>query len=224
MEPYSELTFPESGGLRPYCYINMVTTIDGKILSGSRDESVLDLGSAADHAMMKRIEATADAVMVGAQTVRASPREWNPAPGTRIAVSGSGHVPYDARFFEGKSAFVATTEEASFEPGVGVKLLRAGHERVDLALVCQRLRTELGIRRLLMLGGSELNAQLLAANLVDELFVTIAPKVKLGRDVPTYADGEPLSRENLQQYRLIEHHAIGDEIFIRYRRKESAGC
>ena len=64
-----------------------------------------------------------------------------------------------------------------------------------------------------------MNAQLLEANLVDELFVTIAPKVKLGRDVPTYADGNALSRENLQRYHLIENHAIGDEIFIRYRRE-----
>ena len=89
---------------------------------------------------------------------------------------------------------------------------------MEFAPVFDCFRNKLGIQRLLVLGGSELNAQLLAANLIDELFVTIAPKVRLGRDVPTYADGEPLSRGNLQQYSLVENHAIGNEIFIRYRR------
>ena len=79
----------------------------------------------------------------------------------------------------------------------------------------------LDLEKLLILGGSELNAQLIRANLVDELLMTIAPRVKLGRDVPTYADGEPLARESLQQYNLVESHTISNEIFIRYRRDRS---
>jgi riboflavin biosynthesis pyrimidine reductase len=53
---------------------------------------------------------------------------------------------------------------------------------------------------------------------VDELFLTIAPKVRLGRDVPTYAGGEALPREAIQRFSLVEHQAVGDEIFLRYRR------
>jgi hypothetical protein len=54
---------------------------------------------------------------------------------------------------------------------------------------------------------------------VDELFLTITPKVKLGKDVPTYSDGNALPREQMQIYDLVENHEVNGEIFLRYRRK-----
>jgi len=219
---YSNLNFPTAADDLPYCFIDMVTTIDGKILSGKRDEHVLDLGSKTDHMLMKRIEGQADGVLVGAQTLRTTLAKWSPASRARIVVSASGNLPYESQFFDGENTFVATSESSTLQPNGRARLLKAGQNTVDFRKLFHRLRNELGIQTLLVLGGSELNAQLLAANLVDELFVTIAPKVKLGRDVPTYADGDPLPRESLQRYNLIEHHVIGDEIFIRYRRDQFA--
>jgi len=218
---YSALVFPSPPLSRPYCFINMVTTIDGKILSGSRGDHVLDLGSMNDHVLMKRIEASADGLLVGAQTLRVAPLKWAPLPETRVVVSSSGDLPYGSTFFKNGRPVVACPVSAEIDPGGNAMKLEAGTGTVDLPLLLYRLRNELGILRLLVLGGSELNAQLLAADLVDELFVTIAPKVKLGRDVPTYADGNPLPRESLQQYKLVESHVIGDEVFIRYRREGS---
>ena len=197
----------------------MVTTIDGKTLAGDRNEDVLDLGSKIDHTLMKRIERAADGILIGAQTLRASPKTWLPAPRFRLVASRSGTLPYDARFFETDQAYVVSSESADLKPPEGIHSLAAGETDIDWRQLFLKLRKDLDIRRLLVSGGSELNAQLLKADLVDELFITIAPKVKLGRDVPTYADGEPLGRDALQQYQLIEHHALGDEIFIRYRRR-----
>ena len=51
---YQDLKYPEPPNDRPYVVINMVTTIDGKIITGERGEPVHDLGSATDHAMMRR--------------------------------------------------------------------------------------------------------------------------------------------------------------------------
>ncbi len=218
MEPYTRLEFPQPPLNRPYCFINMVTTIDGKILSGGREDDVLDLGSKADHTLMKRIEHAADGILVGAQTLRASPKSWLPAPRFRLVASKSGTLPFDARFFESDRAFVASSESDNLSLPEGIRPLQAGIDEIDWKLLFAKLRQEWEICNLLVSGGSELNAQLLKADLVDELFITIAPKVKLGRDVPTYAGGEPLGRDALQPYHLIEHHAIGDEIFIRYRR------
>ena len=82
------------------------------------------------------------------------------------------------------------------------------------------MREELAVERLHILGGSETNALFIRNNLVDELFLTVAPRIKLGREVPTYAGGEPLAREDLQSYGLLESHTIGDEVFLRYRRKQ----
>lgn len=200
----------------------MVTTIDGKILIGGRDENVLDLGSKTDHLLMQRILAASDAVMVGAQTLRAGPATWIPKCPYKFAVTKSGNLPFDAGFFTPGTAFVAAPAKSRFEVPDGVEILRAGEETVDFPILLDILRNRLGIKSLSVLGGSELNAQLIRANLIDELFVTIAPKVKLGRDVPTYADGDALARQNIQNYRLVEHHAIDNEIFIRYRRETDA--
>ena len=221
LDVYTDLEFATPAEERPYAYINMVTTIDGKILSGNRDESVLDLGSSTDHLLMKRLEQSADAIIIGAQTLRACPSTWKPAAPIRLVVSKSGNLPFDSGFFQGGESYVVAPFSSDIQPGNGVHVMHCGDDEVDFPRLFERLRNELGIEKLLILGGSELNAQLIRANLVDELFITIAPRVKLGRDVPTYADGEPLARESLQQYNLVESHTISNEIFIRYRRDRS---
>jgi riboflavin biosynthesis pyrimidine reductase/predicted DsbA family dithiol-disulfide isomerase len=214
---YQSLDFPAAPADRPYVYLNMIATIDGKTVSGSRDESVADLGSKIDHTLMKRIEASADAVMLGAQTLRVTSKKWNPKSHTRIVVTQSGEVPAESAFLSDGEAFLATGGSATVHPPHGVKLLRTGNRAVDIVALLERLRNR-GVERLLCLGGSELNAQLLRLGLVDELFLTIAPKVKLGKCLPTYAGGEPLDRAELLGFHLVENHAVGDEVFLRYRR------
>lgn len=212
--PYQTLDFPAAPADRPYVFINMVTTIDGKILTGERDEPVMDLGSASDHAVMRRIEAAADAVMVGAGVIRATPRLWYEKRLKRIVVTSSGTVPWDNRFFTDapEQAFVATNAPIDLPHGVG-------RLPVDIPELLRVLRLEYGVQHLLVEGGSELNASLLQEDVVDELFLTLAPKIKLGRDIPTYADGDPLPRADIRQYELVECHQVEDELFMRYRRK-----
>ena len=98
-----------------------------------------------------------------------------------------------------------------------IGLLKFGQGGVDFRALFRHLKG-MGVERLLCLGGSETNAEILREELADELFLTLAPKLKLGRGLPTYAGGEPLERERMQQYRLVEHHVVGDEVFLRYRR------
>ncbi|HEY0868362.1 MAG TPA: dihydrofolate reductase family protein [Fimbriimonas sp.] len=215
---YLDLAFPEPPVDRPYVFLNMVATIDGKTVTGSRDDSVVDLGSKVDHVLMKRIENAADAVLLGAQTLRATSPRWNPRAALRIVVTGSGDVPLDSAFMREGEAYIATAASCRSGMPSGIPILSAGERSLDFRALLKQLRN-LGVQNLCCLGGSEVNAQLLRAGLVDELFLTIAPKVKLGRAVPTYAGGEPLEREDLLQYRLIEHHTVEDEVFLRYRSK-----
>jgi len=215
---YNDLAFPEPPEDRPYTFINMVTTIDGKSVQGTRDETVSGLGSRRDHEAMQKIEVQADAILAGAQTLRATSLAWNPRSLTRIAVTRSGKVPEDAQFFTQGKSFLAAAENDNIKPFGKTKVLTAGKETLDFKELLRKLRREHGIRRLLITGGSEINAQFLEADLVDELFLTLAPKVKLGRDLPTYAGGDPLPKDGLLAWELIEHHVIGNEIFVRYRR------
>ncbi len=197
----------------------MVATIDGKTVSGKRGDDVMDLGSDVDHALMRRIQDQSDAAMVGATTLRAASAMWDPKTGFRIVVSNTGQFDYRRPFFSsGGQAFVACSEASKFEVSNGVRRLESGKDKVDFPLLLSKLR-EMGARHLLCFGGSELNAQMLSQDLVDELFLTISPKVKLGRDLPTYAGGDPLPREHLLRFNLIENHVVGDDVFVRYRRE-----
>ncbi len=220
---YLNLAFPAATQDRPYVYLNMVTTIDGKILSGERNEPVHDLGSARDHRLMQLIEGSADAVIVGAQTLRSTSKNWNPKPRIRLVVSSHGDLPYDAKFFTEGEAYVVSFDSAPLKCPSSVKTLRVGKDSLDLRLFLSKLKSELGVERLLGMGGSELNAQLLKLDLVDELFWTVAPKVKLGRDVPTYADGEPLDRASILRFEIVEQHVVNNELFVRYRRSKTLG-
>ena len=65
MSLYENLEFPPAPADRPYTFINMVCTIDGKTVSGSREEDVVGLGSKFDQSVMDEIESAADAVLQG---------------------------------------------------------------------------------------------------------------------------------------------------------------
>jgi riboflavin biosynthesis pyrimidine reductase len=211
--PYSHIEFPAAPEDRPTVYINMVATIDGKTISGSRDEGVMDLGTSVDHEAMRRLDAVSDAVLVGAQTLRATPKSWRPRGRISLVATKSGNLPREARYFEGESYVIAPKDGNYPAPWLG----DFGSE-IDWKRVLQKLRG-LGVEKLYVLGGSEINAELLARDLVDELFLTVAPKIKLGADTPTYAGGTALPREALLQFELIESHIVGDEVFLRYRRE-----
>lgn len=214
---YASLEFPPAPPERPYVFVNMVTTIDGKILSGKRDEPVADLGSPTDHATMRRIEEAAAAVLIGAGSLRATPGLWYPARLKRYVATESGRVDAGSRFFTvaPEQAWVVAPGGATV-PG-GLQCVRSAGA-VDWPDVLRTMRTDHLVERLLVEGGSELNAALLGLDLVDELFWTVAPKVKLGRDVPTYADGEPLPRGSLLDFKLLSIHQVVDELYLRYRR------
>jgi predicted DsbA family dithiol-disulfide isomerase/riboflavin biosynthesis pyrimidine reductase len=215
LAPYRQLAFPSAPADRPYIFINMVSTVDGKTVTGERDEPVADLGSKTDHQAMRHIQAAADAVLVGGQSFRATRGMWYPKEMIRVVATRSGEIEYGRRFFTDapERAFVL----GPVDPPSPIRALPP-----DLREALRILRQDHAVERLLVEGGSELNAELLRLDVVDELFLTLAPKVKLGRDVPTYAGGEPLPRELVQRYRLIEQATVGSELFLRYRRDRKA--
>ena len=111
---YADLRWPAARSAdRPYVAMNMVTTLDGKVVVGGTGTTKL-IGSAIDHALMERINLQADAILGGASTVRADglrypqvtaatqrereERGLRPRP-LWIVVSRRGEMPLDAPFF-----------------------------------------------------------------------------------------------------------------------------
>lgn len=212
---HSGITLGSGSPSKPFVYINMVSTFDGKIITGNRDEPVMDLGSSVDHATMRHLESLADAVLIGAGSLRATPGLWYDARLLRLVVTESGDLNYSSRFFTDvpERAIVISPRRPQGLPD-RVQWL----QQSDWPTLMQTLVSEFGIGRLLCEGGSELNASVLRAGVVDEFFLTLAPKLKLGKDVPTVAGGEAFDRSEVQTWTLVSETRRGDELFVRYRR------
>jgi 2,5-diamino-6-(ribosylamino)-4(3H)-pyrimidinone 5'-phosphate reductase len=221
---------------RPFVYVNMAMTADGKITSAGRDYPRFTSRYDRDH--MDRLRAQADGILVGAGTMRAdNPKLWVRDAGMqeyrrslgkeggllKVLVTASADLPRNESFFgdeDDGGRIVATTESAPEERlallPAGVEVWRLGAERVDLPRLLSRLRAERGIERLLVEGGGELNWHFMRQDLVDELHVTLAPVLLGGRDAPTLLEGEGFSMEMQRRLRLLDLHREGDELYCRY--------
>src|ERR1041384_4758843 len=67
---YRHIEFPAAPDDRPYSFVNMVSTIDGKILQGAPGSTAKGLGSSTDQLLMRRLQGNAQGAMIGAGTLR----------------------------------------------------------------------------------------------------------------------------------------------------------
>lgn len=203
---------------RPAVINCMISTLDGKIVLGERTDPVANLGSGFDHRRMRFLESKCDAVMIGAGTLRATPGVWFDASLYRIVVTESGDINTSQRFFTDNLKKVIV-----ISPLVPEDLPHGAHH-VKLTSwneALKELKDRFGIQRVLLEGGSKLNAALYHEDLVDELFLTVAPKIKLGENVPTIADGIPFGINEVTQWRLKSTLVQEDEVFLNYIRHRS---
>jgi riboflavin-specific deaminase-like protein len=198
-EIVEELSLHERGAAplwRPYVLLNMVSTVDGRATVDGRSGP---LGSRADRRLFHELRAAVDGVMAGAGTVRAErygriireasrrrrrrERGLSEEPLACI-VSGRLSLPPDLPLLADAAARVVilTSSEASLPDSAAqldyVRTRRDG--RLDLPAALAELRERFGVRTLLCEGGPHLNSELLAAGLVDELFLSFSPKLAGG--------------------------------------------
>jgi riboflavin-specific deaminase-like protein len=198
----------------PFVLVNMAMTADGKIATTNR--AVASFGSARDREHLLKLRATAVAVMAGARTVDSAAINLGPGPAKfrrlrlknglmeynlRVIVSGSGSLNPDAEVFKHHFSpiVILTTGRIS---KTKLRQLQAiadvvkicGEQEINFRAAFCWLREKLGINRLLCEGGGELNDALFRAGLVDELHLTICPKIFGGRNAPAIADGRGFRR------------------------------
>jgi len=211
----------------PYVLVNMVCSVDGR---SSVEGRASGIGSRADRGVMRALRSRVDAVMVGAGTIRAEklnvglddPEARQPLA---VVVGGAGDLPITERLVGGRQDVVLVLPEGSPDPGgaglgsttVGSTIvLRAparGGGRADLPWLLEVLRSEYGVERLLVEGGPTLNRALIEESLVDEIFLTIAPKLLLGSE-SAILTGAPGAKQSALT--LMSVHSADDELFLRY--------
>jgi riboflavin-specific deaminase-like protein len=212
---------------RPYLVVNMVSTLDGKATIDWRTQGLSD---ELDRALFHHLRTQADSVLVGAGTVRAERygrmvkndelRDKRAGEGLErdalaVVVSGRLDLPADLPLLQEpeQRVVIATGADTRLEgTAAQIDYLDTGQ---DLPLLMARLREEHGVRSILCEGGPTLNAHLFAAGLVDELFLTLSPKVVGGASALTIVAGrelvDPASLE------LVWALRGGDSMFTRWR-------
>ena len=188
---------------RRWVRANFVSTLDGSA-SGADGRSG-SINTPADNRVFALQRRLADAVLVGAGTVRAEGYErvqatrGRPVPPALVVVSASGRVPEGLRtptqgrgpglFVTCASAGARRLERARSVLGEEAVLV-AGDEQVDLPAAVDALAGR-GLRHLLCEGGPSLLASALAVGLVDELALTLSPTL-VGGDGARITSGPPL--------------------------------
>lgn len=215
---------------RPYVVLNMVATADGAATVAQRTAPI---SNAADRQLFHELRAQVDAVLIGAGTVRterygrlvrdAARRERRVARGLApdplaVVVSRGLNLQPDLPLLaDPHSRVVVVTDNAADLPGCAAEVSylrpRAG-EALDLAAMLARLRTEYGVCSVLCEGGPVLNAALLPAGLIDELFLALAPVLAGSTGALSIVDRAPLTGPiGLELRWLLESEG---QLFARY--------
>ena len=212
---------------RPYLVLNMVSSLDGRATIDWRTKG---LSAEVDRLLFHNLRTQADAVMVGAGTARIERygrmaksgelRDKRESEGLArdplaVVVSGRLDLPADLPLLhEPVLKVLIATASVAVLPGIGeqVEYARVGD---DLPLLMARLREDHGIRSVLCEGGPTLNSFLLAAGLVDELFLTLNPKLAGGAAALTIVAGRELVEP--AELSLMSVAEGGGDLFTRWR-------
>ncbi|NEQ44546.1 MAG: RibD family protein [Leptolyngbya sp. SIOISBB] len=229
---------------RAHVSVVLAMSADGKI--ADRDRTAARFSSANDLAYLEALVAKADAVLFGADTLRAygtclSVRQpdliaqrksrQQPSQPMQIVCSQSGKLDPQWRFFrQPVPRWLLTsrtgTQRWSEIAGDGStnfdQILPDLEEPMDWRSLLQRFH-QLGIQRLALLGGGTVVASFAEQALIDELYLTICPLLLGGKTAPTPFDGVGLVLSQALKLRLVELRQVEDEVFLHYRRCQPPG-
>lgn len=174
---------------RPWVQLCMVSSLDGSTVV---DGVSGGLSSPNDLAVLLRLRSLADVILVGAGTAAGEGYGPPATPGQRIGlVTRSGRVDTTTALFESGAGFVVTAEHVDVpDLREGTEVIRAGVGEVDLTAAIAEIGRRHDAPVIQAEGGPMLNGALFAADLVDELDLTLSPAI-VGGDGPRLTRGAP---------------------------------
>jgi 2,5-diamino-6-(ribosylamino)-4(3H)-pyrimidinone 5'-phosphate reductase len=222
---------------RPYVICHMVPSVDGRIVTagwkltpGALDEYERTAQTFdADAWMIGRIsmEPYAGRTSVPAQ------RSRQPIPRTdhiarrgaasyAIALDPCGRLTWRSGSIDDAHVITVLAEEVSddylaFLQAKGVSYLFGGRRKVNLEKVLEKLRKAFGIKRLLLEGGGGINGSFLAADLIDELSVLVAPIADGSIGAPSLFDAKG-GKGPARPLKLVSfERKTGGLVWLRYK-------
>ena len=221
---------------RPYVICHMLPSIDGRIVTrgwdvknASREYERTAATFGADAWIIGRIsmepyagKARVPARKDGGRIAREDFVAEHDATSYAIAIDPSGKLRWRSNDIDGEHVITVLTESVSddylaFLQAKGVSYLFGGKSRIDLANVLQKLRALFGIRKLLLEGGGKINGSFLAAGLIDELSVLVAPIADGSIGTPSLFDVAD-RRAHARNLKLLSIEKCGGGIvWLRYK-------
>jgi 2,5-diamino-6-(ribosylamino)-4(3H)-pyrimidinone 5'-phosphate reductase len=227
---------------RPRVICHMSVSVDGRIVVDGwpepvaaavrREYEAIHAGYEADGWMCGRVtmEPFAGGIRSEARVARehtgGTPREDFMAPGNRnsfaFAIDASGRLAWKTNDIDGDHVVAVLSERVSdeylaFLRERDVSYLLAGARDVDLGLALEKIGGRFGVKTLMLEGGGRINGGMLAAGLIDEVSVLVAPTVdgRVGTPALFDLDGEAAAPHRLA-LEQVEQRADG-VLWLRYR-------
>ncbi len=220
--------------MRPYVFVNVAASIDGKISDESRRQ--LRISCEEDMKRVDKLRAEVDAIMVGIGTILSDDpklnvkseelrkkrvlegKKENPI---KVVVDSKCRIPENAKVFDGET-IVAVSKLAEKERleriAKKAEVVIFGEERVDLKSLLVYLY-EKGIKKLMVEGGGTLISSLLRERLVDEMFIYFAPMIIGGERSPTICDGK--SFDEHIRFEIFGVERLGEGVLVHLKAQEA---
>lgn len=206
---------------RPYTFINVAMTADGKIDTFERKGSAIS--SKRDKGRVDELRAASDGILVGGRTLldeapkltvksealrEERVRQGRSPNPIKVGVATVANIQTDSDFIKAGDSrkVIFTTSQTSNSQleqlrALGVEVFVDESRRVDLNRMMLTLK-KIGVDHLMVEGGGTINFELMRLGLVDELLIYIAPMIFGGANAPTLADGLGVPREHALEMKL----------------------
>jgi riboflavin biosynthesis pyrimidine reductase len=223
----------------PYVICHMIPSLDGRIVTRrwqmakrgydtyerthqalQRDAWIIGRVSMQPYAGKSRVPVRKAGVAI--------PRTDHVAPHSAktyaIAIDVTGKLTWKVNHVDGEHVITVLGTQVSddylaFLRARGVSYVFGGKKTINLPRVLDKLRRLFGIKRLLLEGGGAINGSFLAANLIDEMSVVVAPVVDGAVGMPSLIDC-PAGSNAVRHLKLIACEALpGDLVWLRYKVK-----
>lgn len=211
--------------MKPFVHLNCAMTVDGKIAT---QNSCLQISGKDDLIRVHKLRLKYDAIMVGINTVivddpRLTVHKINAdkcSNPVRIVIDSNARIPLDSRVLNDEAETVLVVSENAPEDKITLledkcSVIVCGESRVNLKEAMNKIY-DMGIRSILLEGGSTLNFSMFKDKLIDRVTVCIGSKILGGTNSKTFVDGDGFDKDNCIQLKLENIEKIDDDVVLTY--------
>ncbi len=211
--------------MKPFVLLNSAMTVDGKIAT---KDSSLQISGKNDLIRVHELRKKYDAIMVGINTVIIdnpkltvhkieSSKEDNPI---RIIIDSKARTPLDSLVLNDDAQTIIVVSKKAPEENITqlekkCQILICGEDQVNLKEALIKLY-DIGIKSILLEGGSTLNFSMLKLKLIDEISICIGSKILGGSSSKTFVDGEGFEKDECVELELKNIKKIDNDVVLSY--------